>query len=284
MPPTYIAGYDGSPESRCAVELATRLARSAGASVIAVNVYPHASTTYWIGVEAMRYDELQDAMRAKADRVLDELDAENVDRRVVEADSASRGLHDLAVELDAAMIAVGATHHGAFGRLAPGSVGMHLLHGATCPVLVTPADYSDAPLKTIGVAFEGRAESRAALAMATQLAAQLDAELTVIGAFQPIMATAAMGYPGGVDVLEDEERAFASAVREAADGADASHRIVTGPAGQVLTDASADFDLLVTGSRGYGAIRGVVLGSVSRHLVDHASSPILVVPRPAGSH
>jgi nucleotide-binding universal stress UspA family protein len=283
MSATYLAGYDGSPESRSALELAARLARPAEADVVAVNIYPHASATYWIGATAMRYDDLQDDIRARAESVLDELDVEGVDHRAVEADSASRGLNDLAGELDAAMIAVGATHHGPFGRLAPGSVGMHLLHGAPCPVLVTPADGSDTSLKTIGVAFDGRDESRTALAKAREIATQLGAELIVIGAFQPIMVPAAAGYAPPLDIVEDEERAFNTVLQDTAERAGARHRMVTGPVAHALAEASADFDLLVTGSRGYGAIRGVVLGSVSRHLVDHASCPVLVVPRPAES-
>ena len=29
----------------------------------------------------------------------------------------------------------------------------------------------------------------------------------------------------------------------------------------------------------YGPVRSVLLGSVSRHLVDHANCPVLVIPR-----
>ena len=37
----------------------------------------------------------------------------------------------------------------------------------------------------------------------------------------------------------------------------------------------------MTGSRAYGPLRSVIVGSVSRHLVDHASCPVLVIPRSA---
>ena len=39
-------------------------------------------------------------------------------------------------------------------------------------------------------------------------------------------------------------------------------------------------DLIVVGSRGLGPIGSVVLGSVSAHLVDHATCPVLVVRSP----
>jgi len=39
-----------------------------------------------------------------------------------------------------------------------------------------------------------------------------------------------------------------------------------------------DADLLVCGSRGYGALRSVALGSVTRALVNEAACPVLVIP------
>jgi nucleotide-binding universal stress UspA family protein len=44
---------------------------------------------------------------------------------------------------------------------------------------------------------------------------------------------------------------------------------------------SRDVDLIVTGSRGWGPIRRVALGSLSDRLIHHASCPVLVVPRTA---
>ena len=50
-------------------------------------------------------------------------------------------------------------------------------------------------------------------------------------------------------------------------------------AGEVLLRISDHVDLMVSGSRGYGPVRSVLLGSVSRRLVDDAACPVLVVPR-----
>jgi nucleotide-binding universal stress UspA family protein len=58
---------------------------------------------------------------------------------------------------------------------------------------------------------------------------------------------------------------------------------VEAPAGDprtILAERSADLDLLVCGSRGYGPVRSVMLGSVSRALAHTARCPLLVVPRP----
>ena len=47
--------------------------------------------------------------------------------------------------------------------------------------------------------------------------------------------------------------------------------------------ASEQVDLLVMGSRGLGPKRAVVLGSVSRKVVDRAACPVLVLPRGASA-
>jgi nucleotide-binding universal stress UspA family protein len=41
---------------------------------------------------------------------------------------------------------------------------------------------------------------------------------------------------------------------------------------------SVSAGLLVVGSRGLGGFRGLVMGSTSRNLIEHASCPVLVVP------
>ncbi len=66
----------------------------------------------------------------------------------------------------------------------------------------------------------------------------------------------------------------------------ATGRALQGAPGPVIVEAceEAGADLLVAGSRGYGPVLRVLLGSVSTHLAHHAPCPVLVVPRPgAGS-
>ncbi|GAA2244010.1 MULTISPECIES: universal stress protein [Kitasatospora] len=53
---------------------------------------------------------------------------------------------------------------------------------------------------------------------------------------------------------------------------------VPGNATEVLLERSRGADLLVLGSRGLGGFAGALLGSVSRHCVQHATCPVVVVP------
>ena len=55
--------------------------------------------------------------------------------------------------------------------------------------------------------------------------------------------------------------------------------MVPGNAVQALTKASYDHDVVVVGSRGRGGFTGLLLGSTSQGLIQHAVGPVYVVPR-----
>jgi nucleotide-binding universal stress UspA family protein len=59
---------------------------------------------------------------------------------------------------------------------------------------------------------------------------------------------------------------------------------VEGQPADVLVDRSADADLLVVGSRGLGAVRGAVLGSVSGEVIRRAAGTVLVVHDSTRAH
>jgi nucleotide-binding universal stress UspA family protein len=59
----------------------------------------------------------------------------------------------------------------------------------------------------------------------------------------------------------------------------ASSRLLDGDPAGVLIGQSDQLDLLIVGSPGYGPMRSVVLGSVSRTLAREAACPVIVVPR-----
>lgn len=53
--------------------------------------------------------------------------------------------------------------------------------------------------------------------------------------------------------------------------------VLEGPAKLALEHASRGASLLVTGCRGYGSFRGMLLGSVSSYLASHAHCPVAII-------
>jgi nucleotide-binding universal stress UspA family protein len=170
----------------------------------------------------------------------------------------------------------------------PGNIAYELLSGAACPVAIAPHGYEEQdtrPLATVGVAFDGSAEARQALAGARELARRAGAALHIISVVEPLAFSAVpvstmdpAASAGGV--LEEELRAVhETAVGESRDLVETRSVLARGEPADVLLEQSGHVDVLVTGSRGYGPLGAVLLGSTTRELMHGAACPVLIVPR-----
>jgi nucleotide-binding universal stress UspA family protein len=202
--------------------------------------------------------------------------------------SATRALHDLAEREEAKLVAIGSSGRGRLGRVLPGAVSDRLLHGAPCPVAVAPLGFSfedaAAELRLIGVAFTDTADGRAALSTACRLAVRAHGFvrlLTVAEPLHPMMVGRldAMALEGVRSARDAEAEAT---LARGLDGVSASRsaggEILSGDPAEALAAASADLDLLVCGSRGYGPMRTLLVGGTSHAVVRKAACPVLVVP------
>ncbi|MCX4750813.1 universal stress protein [Kitasatospora sp. NBC_01287] len=93
--------------------------------------------------------------------------------------------------------------------------------------------------------------------------------------------------PAELDPERLAAQVLAEAVREVTGGEPAvpvRELVLPGPASVALLGQAKGAELLVVGSRGLGGFAGVLLGSVSRHVVEHAPCPAVVVRARSGEH
>jgi len=194
-------------------------------------------------------------------------------------DSPASGLPELAESEEAELLVVGSTHRGKLGQVFPGSVGERLLRGAPCGVAVASRGFrTKEPVSTIGVAYNGSPASDRGLSAAIALARRLGAALRVVS------VGTRLGPLGSL--MDDPAEARARTELRLHRGLDQVPSDVAcegvaleGDAPAELAAQSRSLDLLVVGSRGYGPVRGALLGNVSSELIRRAECPVLVVPR-----
>jgi nucleotide-binding universal stress UspA family protein len=139
----------------------------------------------------------------------------------------------------------------------------------------------------IVVGIDTSRESGLALEWAAHEAARRRVALQILHAYSPDYPTARAGVPGDAlptdpsDVMESlAERACADAtatVRALHPTLDVRTRTEPGTPGGALVEASRTAGMVVVGARGLGAVRSVLLGSVSIHVAAHVQCPVVVV-------
>lgn len=199
--------------------------------------------------------------------------------------SPPHALHQLAESADVALLVVGSTHRGPIGRVLPGSTGERLVHGAPCPVAIVPRGYADAdPIRTIGVGYDASDESKAAVEAACLLARGCGARLRIIHVFDASHGSPALMTMPGWDSMQDEAKArqrksLMEAVGSVPADLGVESAFLTGAAGPQLAEESAEVDLMVVGSRGYGPRAALLLGGVGHTLIREARCPVVFLPR-----
>jgi nucleotide-binding universal stress UspA family protein len=275
-----LVGVDGRPNGRDAIALAKRLTDDSGTLTLAHVYSGELNPSHAISPGLVR--EEQDA---SAKLLEDELAAAGLDAELVSivAMSPGRGLHQQAEDQGADLLVVGSCSRGAFGRAMLGDDTRAALNGAPCAVAIAPVGYAThrPPLERIGVGYNGSPEGRGALEMARELAASLGATVHA----REVVSIPSVAYTGFIppllgdsmnELLQDAQGRMSALT-------DVNGSAVYGLTGEELASFSEEVDLLVVGSRSYGPVKRLVIGSTSNYLERRARCSLLVLPRPHAS-
>ena len=280
-----IVGYDGSDQAKDALALGKDLSQTTGAEQCVGGVFLF-HPMLRSGIDPLDREAEQEFVEQL------ELAANSVDAAAqpVQSSSPARGLHELAEEIDADLIVVGSSNHGPVGQTILGNVGDALMHGSPCAVAIAPRGYADRPdhgVSAIVVGYDGSAESQLALDAGYELARASGAPVKLVAVAEP--PAIVYGKSGGANygweaLKETVEEQVRARLEDAANGfpddIDVEPTLVSGEAVEALADAAkAPGSILLLGSRAYGPLRRVLLGSVSHPLASSAPAPMIVHPR-----
>jgi nucleotide-binding universal stress UspA family protein len=283
-----LVGYDGREPSRDALALAAALRADDGV-VIAACVFQAFGRAHDQAIETLLADAAAQTVAEARSQVADDW----LKLRTAPGHSPAHGLHLYSEEIGADLVVVGSSGRAERGNVHAGRTGERLLNGSPCPVAVAPSGFAadGGSPRVVGVAYDGSEESEIALREGLALAAEFDAALKLITVVPPLEGAwpaQALAGVSGDGVREQRRNSFRRMLEEAAERAPTEARAATilrdGHAAEVIADeAEKGVQLLVMGSRNYGPIRRVMVGSTAIELMRIAPCPVLVLPRGAAS-
>jgi len=261
-----MVGVDGSAASDASVVFGAAEAKRRHVPLLLVHGYvdaiPHLAYSW------AQQRELTNAVRDDARRMLTDVElrahAANPNLTVRSTLVAGGGASTL-VELSrgTSLVVVGARGRGGFPGLRLGSVGAQVVAHAHAPVVVVRPAVAEEAAASVVVGIDGSPSSDRAIGFAFEEAALRGVPVVVL------------------TTQEETDRMLAEAVGawsakypEVIVRRIAVHNM--NPA-QALVEASRDAAIVIVGNRGRGGFAGMVLGSVSRKVVDHAHCPVAVV-------
>jgi len=132
----------------------------------------------------------------------------------------------------------------------------------------------------IVVGVDGSEQSKSALRWAARIADAIDGRIEAIMVWEFVSSYgwgALPPLPPPHAEIEDQLAKVVTEVFGAETPAGLTRRVLEGSAASRLITESKGAQLVVVGSRGHGGFAGLLLGSVSAKVAEHAACPVLVV-------
>jgi nucleotide-binding universal stress UspA family protein len=281
-----VVGYDGSAAARQAARWATREAATRHRRLLIVSAFRWPLTE----LTQLRTEMVvlaEDPFRAEYQKLLDGLVAECQELAPdveVRGDLVTGEPVDVLdrVSVQANLLVLGSSGHGTVHQVLLGSTSAELVRLAQAPVVVVRG--GDEVRGRVVVGADGSETSARAVDFAFDFASRHGAELVAVHAWSdlPLDALAAVRE---WDVEWDEVSEAARVVlaetlaghAERYPDVPVRQVVATSKPVQALLDEAEGADLVVVGSHGRGAVRRMLLGSVSQAVLHYAKCPVAVL-------
>jgi nucleotide-binding universal stress UspA family protein len=301
---------DGTPFAERAVPYARAIAHASGAVVTLAHVCPPRpphplgvlnSVVESIAIDAQR-SELPDMdayLRVMGERIATMGTKAAVTTTLIQADSPSRALRQLAKDIDADLVVIASRAHEGLERRILGTVASDIVQHSSTPVLIVPplviAPMDVEPsLARILVPLDGSLLAEQALAPALALFgrgdAAADAGMAQLGAAREL----ALLYVADTQAATADGNRYLHAVRDVllalplpTDVTVQTECVVGSPPGTIVSGATFGlphvtgivhpYDLLVMATHGRGGLSRWLFGSVAEYVLPHSTVPVMLV-------
>ncbi len=292
---TILLATDGSGDAALAGQAAADISRKTGAQLHVVHVWTDVPPPAY---PALVFDDYSRQARGEARELLRrqvwnaQVAGGSVVGQHLREGGPAEEIIFLAERLEADLLIVGRRGVGRIKRLITGSVSEGVVHRATCPVLVVRGGEQAWPPARIVVGDDGSLAAMKAGGLAMELAGAFGTEVIFVRAYRH--PAEPVGGRSARQRLELDEARLQNLLAldarperlEAPTRCRPETKLAEGePALAVLSAArqkKGQPTLLAVGSRGLGAPKRMILGSVSTRVLREAEGPVLIVPR--GSH
>ncbi|VVJ21714.1 Universal stress protein family [Amycolatopsis camponoti] len=290
--PRITVGVDGSAGSTAAVVWAANLASRRHLELKIVHGLQVAGLYYGGGMTGIGAATLFEAVQADGERAIADARAlaASIDKDLVIVTELP---NDPPVPMlidesrHARLLVVGRTGTGGFADMLVGGTAASVVAHAHCPVAVVRGRQKSTVVPETGpvvAGVDGSPNSEQAIAIAFEEASLRGVPLVAVHAWNDVTYDDTRGtariltQPESLE--EDEQRLLTERLagwQEKYPDVEISRKLVRDRPRHVLLEASETAQLVVVGCHGRGGFTGMVLGSTSQALVQHAQCPVLVV-------